>query len=62
MRSSELREIEKARAAERPARPRRIAHRDTKPANVIKPRNLRAEVEQAFRDVGAKIFREDRQS
>ncbi len=57
MRSSELRAIEAARAVERPSR--RVVHRDLKPA---KMRNLRAEVEQEFREAGAKVFREERQS
>ena len=56
MRSSELRAIEEARAAERPARARRVVHREVKPRNA---RNLRAEVEQAFRDAGARVWREE---
>ena len=55
MRSSELAALEAARAAERPRR-RRVVHRDVKPAKV---RDLRSEVEQAFRDAGAKVFREE---
>jgi hypothetical protein len=54
MRSSELKEIEEARASERPLR--RIVHRDVKPQ---KGRNLRREVEQEFRDAGAHVWREE---
>lgn len=55
MRSSELRAIEERRAAERPTP--RIVHRDPKPA---KKRNVRAEVEQEFRECGAHVWREER--
>lgn len=57
MRSSELAAIEAAREAERPAA-RRIVHRDIKPGN-MRPRNIRAEVEQEFRDSGARVWREE---
>lgn len=56
MRPAELAAIEEVRSAERPPA-RRDRRRDVKPGNV-RPRNLRAEVEQAFRDAGARVWRE----
>lgn len=51
MRSSELKRLEAQRAATKP-----VVRRDVKPAKV----SLRAQVEQEFRDMGAKVFREER--
>lgn len=62
MRSSELRKLEAARAAERPAQ-RRVGHRDIKPTNVSKgwnPRTIRGEVEAELRANGATVWREEK--
>jgi hypothetical protein len=59
MRSSELRAIEEARAADRPARARRVVHRDVKPRNGWNPRTLKNEVLGVFRDAGARVWREE---
>lgn len=62
MRSSELAKLEAARAADRP---RRIVHRDPKPANVMtgwNPRTLRGEVEAEMRSCGATVWREEEAS
>ena len=60
MRSSELRAIEEARAADRPAPKRRIVQRDGRAENVP---SLRRQVEAELRASGVrKIFREERDS
>ena len=60
MRSSELRAIEAARAADRPTQKRRIVHRDVKPGKGWNPRTLRDEVESEMRSCGATVWREER--